>query len=118
MHYNLYCKDQWTKSLVMNISFFVSGVLTILIQILADNFGRKLMLQVGCPIGIIGSLIGLFSESLISITIANILIMTSNGVIFWMCWIYLNEILINPLRSQSNGIKSFALSVGFFGIYC
>lgn len=114
--YELYCEKQWTKSMIMNICLFVSGIFTILTHILADKYGRRTILLFGSPLGIVGSFIGYFSNNLILIAIANTLTAICDGTIFSMNFIYLNETLVDPLRSKSSGLKTFSLSIGSLGI--
>lgn len=96
----------------MNVAMFVSGLFTVLTHFMADKLGRRTVLLIASPIGIIGTLLGLLFNSLVSITIANTLMSIADGTIFSMNFIYLNETLVDPLRSKSSGLKTFFLSLG------
>lgn len=110
--YNLYCQRQWYKSLMINISQFASPIFVLFLMFQADKFGRALILMIMGPIGIIGSSIGLIFNNLIAITFAMFIMSIFQSGIFLLNIIYFNEIIIDPWRSKSSGIKTFSLTLG------
>ena len=102
---------------MLNIISFVSAFIELLIFILGDHYGRKKALILLVFIGITGALIGVIFDQLVSLTMAMTMVQvfyegTLNG-----CFIYLNELIINPLRSKSIAIKSIFISLGIVGKY-
>jgi MFS family permease len=83
-----------------------------MLLVYADKVGRKMVMQLVGPVGMIGASIGLIFNSLVGLTFSMTILNVFHGTIFSLNFIYLNEIIIDPLRSKANGINTFALTLG------
>ena len=97
---------------MINISGFVSPFFETLFFYYADKIGRKTVMLIMGPLGIIGVAGALMFNNLVMITISMVCTSIYYSIIFVMNFIYFNEIIIDPLRSKASGFKSFALSMG------
>ena len=115
--YELYCDRQWLKSVVINVSYFTSAFLILPTSFLSDSIGNKMIFIYISPFGILGVAIGLISSNLPMITIGFTLLQFYTVSTLIGMFVYLNEMIIDPLRSKASGVKTFALALGAIGKY-
>ena len=111
-HFRLYCYRSWYKSLMFNITDFVSPLFTTLFLIYADKVGRTMILLLIGPIGMIGACIGLMSNDMGFLTLSMTIMNVFYGTIFSLNFLYFNEIIIDPWRSKASGVQTFSVTFG------
>ena len=116
-HFDLYCKRKLFKSVLISVSTLVSPLFQAFILFLADRKGRRIILLWTAPIGMLGISFCIFAKSLVlmgfGFTLVNIYYTTT----FSLNYIFINELLIDPLRSKASGIKTFSFAIGALGYY-
>ena len=112
--YQLYCDRKWYKNLIMNITFMLYPLLCMLFLYLSDRIGRKSILLIIGPIGILGMSVGLIFDNLVAITIFMIFMYMFMATFYINFNVYLNEILINPWRSKFSGLNRIFSVIGHY----
>ena len=97
---------------MMSVSLLVAPFLDIILFIRADVIGRKRTMLMMGPLGIIGALCAIIFNDLTMITIGMTFLATFYGCVFGLSFIYLNELLVDPLRSKASGINTMCISFG------
>lgn len=113
--FQLYCEREWYKSVVFNLSDLGGPLMATLLLILADRFGRKVILQIVGPIGMVAASIGLVFDNLAALTLSMLVMNCLFGTIFSLSFVYFNEMVIDPWRSRCSGFKSLAITLGNLG---
>ena len=110
--FDLYCEREWYKAIILNIKSFVGPFFVCVFLFLADKYGRKTILTVMIPIGLICISLCLMFKNLVIVTIGMTAVEMMHGSLLSLCFIFLNELFIDPLRSKSSGLKTFSMSLG------
>ena len=116
-HYELYCKRKIYKSVLISVSTFISPIFQILFLFLADRYGRRKIILFLSIIGFIGTAIAVFANSLLQLGFGFTFISIYYTSTFSLNYIFINELLIDPLRSKASGIKTFLSAIGTLGFY-
>lgn len=97
---------------MLNIASIVSPILEMFIFVLADHFGRRKALILLSLTGLCGASLGTAFRGLAPLTVSLTMIQIFYEGTLNCSFIYLNELIIDPLRSKSVAMKSLFLSLG------
>lgn len=100
---------------MINASGLLSLMFTLGFLYLADRRGRKFVMVVVGPVGMLGLSLSLIFDSLIMVTVHMIFAHIFYPSFFMILYIYFNETFIDPWRSKSAGLNLLFTLLGKYG---
>ena len=115
--HKLWCENRNKRSLAIFLMNFVASLLVLITNILADKYGRLIVLRFGAFLFIINSLCGMFTVDYVLNTIINIFLWWSGDIFLSLIFIYYSEMSIGKYRKFSNTILFYFYSFGVMLAY-
>lgn len=116
--FKLYCERKWYKSIMINVSGFVSPFFEAYFFYKADTWGHRFVMLLAGPLGLIGICVGLAFDNLAAVTIMMLSSSFYSSVLFGLNFFYFSGLVIDPLRSKASGFKSFSVSLSSLSKTC
>lgn len=131
--YELYCnEDTLYVATSQSFIFIFAAILTFFVAVISDKIGRKNTFYIMLVFFFIGSMLSIFSESFLVLSLGLAFTWTAIDIFYTMSSTYFNEISSNYLRSKvivfyfisaaggitMNGILMFITSYRYFYIFC
>lgn len=110
--FKLYCKRRLYKSVLISVSTLVSPFVQVFNLFFADRLGRRKVILLVSIFGFAGTLLSVFGNSLVMLGFGFTFILIYCNSFYALNYIFINELLVDPLRSKATGIKTFSFAVG------
>ena len=116
--FGLYCEKKDLLDVMMNIIILFSPLSCFIIGYIADFIGRRHTMFLLLGIGTLGFLLSFFGEEFTLFIIGNCLLRSFLHSSVMVIYLYSNEMLGNPLRSQAISLVGLSLALGQMLFLC
>ena len=110
--FGLYCQNNNSKEIYQSIVFSIGAIISTLIHIFQDKFGRKQTILNGFIFNILGFFIFIFYTGPLVNVFCILCIWICDDVLYNSVTVLSSELLVNPLRNRSINIFKIVFAIG------